>query len=88
MYQSFSCLKYGIERNFNRDCRKSTQDCFHCDQVGHIKAHCPLLILCEVQNPTHLAWQMPYVHHGRDEVPRMEGKAYQLVAEDPGAATM
>lgn len=77
---SFVCRKYVKDGNFCRDCRQSAQVCFHCDQVGHIKACFPLLIFVEVKNPTPLVWLMSDGCQGRDEVPRMEGRAYQLIA--------
>ena len=65
--------------HFGRDCRQSAQVCFHCDQVRHIKTRCPLLIFGEVKNSTPLVWLMSDGHQGMDDIPRMEGIAYQLV---------
>lgn len=64
------------------DCRQSVQVCFDCNREGHIRTHYPLLIFCEVHNPTPLAWQIPDGCPGKVEVNGVEGGAYQLVTED------
>ena len=52
--------------------------CYHCDQVGHLKANYPLLAAKPAQAPTPATLRIIDGRQGRAEPPRAQGCAFQL----------
>ena len=84
---SSGCHKCGKEGHIARDCRHQTPAarvrlCYHCDQVGHMKAQCPLLAVRPVQAPELATLRLTDRGQGRAEPLKAPGHAYQLVTEE------
>lgn len=56
----------------------STRICYHCKQVGHVKAQCPLLAARLVQAQATSTLRLIDERQGRVELPRAQGRDFQL----------
>lgn len=59
--------------------------CYHCDQVGHVKANCPSLSTRPAQVPTLATLRTTDGSQGRADPPRARVRAFQLTAEEARA---
>lgn len=57
--------------------------CFQWNQIGHIKANCPLMTpIGAIKDPTHATLRITDGQQGKVEAPWSKGQAFQLMAEE------
>lgn len=78
------CYMCGMEGHFMKDFLKSFRVCFSCNEIGIVKADCPLLASRSVQTPFAATLRITDVPQGKGEALKARWKAFQLTKRRPG----
>ena len=70
----------------SRECKQEAVSCFHCHQLGHVKANCPTLTGGGVQAPAPTTLRITDGKQGRAPVQKAKTIAYQMTAEEAAEA--